>query len=250
MRYQGFATRDYLILENIPINKNSTLLEIGVGLGSIIDKIIGKAIEYCGVDIAYKTIAYLKSAYKQNNSVGFYCLDVCKDTSFLNRGFDIIFSADTLEHISSPQGYFNFIKKHLNPDGVALIVYPNESREKHHGIFWFDKKAELIETIDKAGFKIIALLEVRKSIWHNVVGAVLWELPKSIILGGKRTSQTFDETEAIKIVRSGGVKANVFSFCAEAITRFAALFSLYRYTDIGEDIQNKNLLIRLKHKGQ
>jgi len=248
MRYLGFSTRDYLILENLRLGKNLSILEIGCGLGSIIDMVVGKVKEYYGVDIAFEVINYLNLLYKDNDSVNLYCLDVCKNSSFLNKKFDVIFSTDTLEHVESPQGYFNFIKKHLKSDGVALITYPNESKDKHHGITWFNYKQDLLEIIDRGGLKVDALVEVKKTLWHSFIKKFLWKFPKLIISRQKGSPQTFEQTEAFKIAKSTGIRTNVFTFYATAVTKLAAIFPLYRYVDIGENITNKNLFIHLKHK--
>ena len=152
MKYCGFSTRSYLLLENASLNKNLSLLEIGVGLGAVADLIKGKIKKYCGVDIACEVIDYLSSLYKEDDSINWCCLDVCRNSASLHKKFDIIFSADTLEHVELPEKFFNFIKKHLNKDGVVLLTFPNESKDKHHGITWFNNKNELLEIINRAGF--------------------------------------------------------------------------------------------------
>jgi len=128
MTYHGFSTRDYLILDNIPISKEISVMEIGVGTGSTADLIIGKVRKYCGVDISADLIGWLKSVYNREDSVKFYAIDVCGN-EFLDEKFDVIFSADTLEHVKSPKRYFNFIAKHLSSDGIVLITFPNESEK-------------------------------------------------------------------------------------------------------------------------
>ena len=248
MRYRGFNVRDYLILEHISLSKDLSLLEIGVGLGSIIDMIVGKIKEYCGVDITCDVIDYLNLLYKDSDSVNLYCLDICKNSSFLNKKFDVIFSADTLEHVESPQGFFNFIKKHLKSGGVVLITYPNESKDKHHGITQFNDKEQLLEIIDKAGLTLDALFEVQKTAWHRIIREFLWDFPKSIIYKQKKSPQTFEETEAFKIIKSNNIKTNVFAFYAKIITKLAVMFPPHKYNDIGDSITNKRLLLRLKHK--
>lgn len=248
MRYCGFATRDYLILNNILINKNSSLLEIGVGLGSIVDMIIGKVKEYCGVDIARELIDYLRLVYKNNNSLKFYCLDVCQNSASLNKKFDVVFSADTLEHVESPLGFFSFIKKHLKSDGIVLITFPNESKDKHHGISWFDNKKELLEIIDRARLEATAFFEVKETIWHRAVRNFFWGLPKSLVLKNHKLPQTFEQTTAFKITQFSGAVPILLALYTRMITRLAALFKLYEYYDIKEDIKNKTLLLRLKHK--
>jgi 2-polyprenyl-3-methyl-5-hydroxy-6-metoxy-1,4-benzoquinol methylase len=248
MKYYSFNTRDYLILEHIPLDRNLTLLEIGVGLGSIAERVSGKIKTYCGVDIACEVIDYLSSLYKNSNSVKWRCLDVCQETSSLNEKFDIIFSAHTLEHVDFPQGYFNFIKKHLKSNGFAFVVFPNETKDKHHGITWFYSKNELIEIIDKANLKAMKLLEVKETIWHRTIKKLFWELPKSIILTEKTTPQTFEQTRAFKIVRAGDIKTNILSFYAKAITKLAMVFPLYKYFNNEGDIKNKQLFVVLRHK--
>lgn len=249
MRYHGFSTRDYLILEQLPLNKDLSFLEIGVGLGGVVDMIIGKVKEYCGVDIAREVINYLASLYKHNDSVSWYCLDVCRNSS-LNKKFDVVFSVDTLEHVDSPAGYFNFIKKHLKPTGVALVIFPNDSKEEHHGITRFDNKKDLLEIINKANLKIITFSEVKETFWHRTIRNFLWEFPKSIILKkNNKFPQTFEQTEAFKIARTTGIKTNVFTFYASMVTRLAAIIPPYNIEPLEEkSIVNKRLFIRLKHK--
>ena len=156
MRYLGFSTRDYLILENITLNKETSVLEIGVGTGSTAELMIGRAKEFYGVDISKELIEELNSIYSNNNFVNMYCVDICSNTS-LGKRFDVIYSADTLEHIEQPNGFFNFIARHLFSDGVAIVTFPNESEKKHHGITWFNCKTELFKLINSTGLKIIQL---------------------------------------------------------------------------------------------
>jgi len=63
MRYHGFSTRDYLILDNIPISKEISVLEIGIGTGSTAELIVDKVKEFCGVDISAEIIEMLNHIY-------------------------------------------------------------------------------------------------------------------------------------------------------------------------------------------
>jgi len=228
MRYLSFDTRDYLILKWIPENKDLTLLEIGVGLGSFANKILGKVKKYCGVDISCELIDYLSDLYKNNDFINWRCLDVCQENSILNEKFNIIFSAHTLEYVESPQGYFNFIAKHLEANGTTFVIFPNESKEKHHGITWFNNKKELLEIIVKARLKVTELLEVKETTWHRVVKWSLWGFPRSMIVRNKKTPQTFEKTEAFKIIKSTGIKKYLFAVYAKIVTNLAAMFPLYK----------------------
>lgn len=204
MKYYGFSTRDYLILNSIFFNKEVSVLEIGVGTGSTAKRIIKRKVkEFYGIDISKEAIDCLKSVYFNNSSVKFYAIDVCEDLS-LNKKFDIIFSADTLEHVVSPKEYFNFIAGHLDIFGTAVVTFPNESQKSHHGVSWFDNKKDFFKIINKAGLKAIQLYEVRISFWHKNIKKYLWDLPKSLILllfGNSSASlpQAFEQTKAFQI---------------------------------------------------
>ncbi len=250
MRYRGFATRDYLILENIPLRKNLYVLEIGVGTGSTVELFKGRVKEYCGVDISSQIIDYLSQIYKDDSSVKFYCMDVCKEASFLNKKFDVIFSADTFEHIKAPRSFFIFINRHLSPTGIALVTYPNESEEEHHGITWFDSQTEILELINSSGLRMINFYQVKATGYHQLIKNFLWKLPKSIIKRGCNSSpQTFEQTDAFRIIQDGGIKAKLFEYYATTLTKMATLFPLYNYFKVTENnINNKVLLMLIKHK--
>jgi hypothetical protein len=175
-------------------------------------------------------------------------MDVCNNL-YLGRQFDIVFSADTLEHVRSPIGFFHFISRHLSADGVALVTFPNESERRHHGISWFTKKEDLLELIDGSGLEANNLCEVRKTFYHKVIEALLWRLPKSIVGGAWKISpQSFEDTQAFAIMKTGGLKMTLFAIYAGAVTRLAACFPLYRLRDIENHINDKVVLMHLKHK--
>lgn len=249
MRYHGFSTRDYLILENITLNKETSVLEIGVGTGSTAEKIVGRVKEFCGVDISAESIEILNRIYSNNDCVNMYCLDVCSEAS-LGKRFNVIYSADTLEHVKQPKGFFNFIARHLSFNGVAIVTFPNESKEKHHGITYFNNKTDLLNLIDSVGLRVINFYEVRITTWHRIIRRYLWDLPKSLVSHGNKTCppQTFEQTKAFQIIKNGGIKTKFLAYYTRTITKLAALFSLYNYFEVGQKIDNKVLLMCLKHK--
>jgi len=248
MRYCSFNASDYLLLEHLPPAKNLSLLEIGVGLGTLAEKLRGRVKEYCAVDISRQLIDYLSSLYHNLKCASWHCLDVCKESSSLRKNFDIIFSYHTLEHVSSPQGFFNFVSRHTKPNGIIFVIFPNQSQEKHHGITWFNTKKELLRIIEGAQLKIIKFLEIRETTWHRVVRLFLWSIPKAIISRSEKMPQTFEETDAFKIAQADNVTSKVLGLYANMVTKLAAIFPLYKYSDVGEDIKNKELFIFLKHK--
>lgn len=248
MKYLGFATRQYLLKKYIPDSYNLSVLEIGVGSGSTSDFIIkqGNVEEFVGLDISAELIEYLSFEYKNFDFVKWYCLDVCKDRSNLNKQFDFVYSADTLEHVENPVGYFRFINKHLKSKGSALVTYPNESEEDHHGIIFFNTKDELLDVVADSGLKVSKLIEVRHTLWHILVKNIFWKFPKSIISGNDSKAQTFEKTLGFEIASSNSSKSRIFARYATLITRLASLFPLYKSFEPGEDISNKILLLKLE----
>ena len=68
MRYYGFATIDYLILQNLHFCRDSSVLEIGVGTGSTARLIIGNVKKFSDIDISEKTVEQLNLVYKTDRT--------------------------------------------------------------------------------------------------------------------------------------------------------------------------------------
>jgi 2-polyprenyl-3-methyl-5-hydroxy-6-metoxy-1,4-benzoquinol methylase len=248
MIYHGFSVRDYLILENLTLEQDSTVLEIGIGTGSTVQKLSGKIRKYHGIDISEETISWLTNIYKNQKSLTFSCHDVCDHSLSLDTKFDIIFSADTLEHVSDTLGYFNFINRHLTDSGLALITFPNESEEKHHGITWFKTSKELSDIIKKSGLEITDFFQVEKSNVLNIIENVFINLPKRIIRRRKSNVQTFEQTDAFKINKSKSIIKYVLCVYSNLATKIASFFKLYHLKRADNEISNKILLIKLKKR--
>lgn len=245
MRYYGFATRDYLISQQLDFYDDSTVLEIGVGTGSTAENIIGKVKEFYGVDISAKAIEQLSKLYANNKSVKFSTVDVCKDIS-LDRKFDIIFSADTLEHVERPEGFFNFISKHLSKEGIAFVTFPNESSKKHHGVTWFAEKQQLIDVIDASGLNIRNMFDVSKTGYHLFFEKLFWNFPRSILKSRhNELPQSFQDTQAFAINESGGIIKDIYALYARIVSTVTAFFPLYNLVESSEDITDRVILMKL-----
>jgi SAM-dependent methyltransferase len=247
MIYQGFATRDYLVLNCLKFEKSSSLLEIGVGTGSTAERIISRVRRFCGIDISVPLVDYLAQRYRHEKSVSILAHNVCNGVS-LNEKFDIIYSLDTLEHVTSPSNYFEFISVHLADEGLAFVTYPNESEEEHHGITWFGTKTELFEVIDSSGLSVHGFYEIKSSLWHRIVERFLWRLPRSIMSGSSSLPQTFEQTRSFEIMSSSGFRSNIFSCYARLVSRIAVLLPPFKFMPCPENISNRRLLMYLRRK--
>jgi len=247
MRYKGLTTRDYLILQHIKVNKNTSVLEIGIGTGTIIEKLSKNIRKYVGIDISEPLIQYLNKIYSKSKNVVLQFLNVCSNSN-LGEKFDIIISADTLEHVILPDNFFLFISRHLLSGGRAIITYPNESKDSHHGITWFNNKSELLKTIDASGLKLEYIYEVKETKWNVGVRKILWSFPRAVILkikNNKNLPQSFEQTYAFQIARTNGITNILYEVWAIIVTKLASLFDMYRLIPVEDEIKNRRLLLSL-----
>jgi len=250
MRYQGFATRDYFILEHVRLGPMSSVMEIGVGAGSTTERLIGKVKAYAGVDISRETVEQLAEAYKEEPSTEFHHVDACSDNG-LDREFDVIFSADTLEHVEDPAAFFRFIARHLVSGGEASVLFPNESEGRRHGVTWFVDKQQLMGAVDGSGLKVTEMLQVKKTVPHALLERILWRLPRAIFKSSRQDKpQTFEDTQAFKIIENPGLVTTIFTLYARAATWVTARFPLYRLESLGGDIRDRIIFLRLKDENE
>jgi len=247
MDYYGFCTRDYLILGQVAFNKKLSVLEIGIGTGSTARHIIGQVNKFCGVDISEELISWLSVTYKNSKNVSLYALDVCSSIS-LRQKFDLIYSLDTLEHVVSPLDYFYFISAHLADEGIGIVVFPNESEHKHHGVTRFRSKAVFSDLICSAGLKIESFYEIKKTLWHIFIESCLWKMPKMILSRDKNSPQTFEQTTSFKIIQSNHFRTKILASYAKIAVVLARMFPLYNFSKVSKNIDNKNLFVCLKRR--
>lgn len=119
-------------IDKMQLNKNKSVLEIGVGTGRLATRTAPLCGEFYGIDISPKTIAKAKSNLIKFENVTLICAD------FLNyifdQSFDVIYSSLTFMHIEEK---YNAIKKAadlLNDEGLfVLSVDKNQSEYIDYG---------------------------------------------------------------------------------------------------------------------
>lgn len=106
-------------------SKKIRILDVGVGLGRLIDKIKANysgyaEIEYWGIDIS---ISYLSEANKKGIYVVFSKIE---DFPFYDEIFDIVLCTDVLEHVLDLNLAIKNIKNALKKGGYLIIRVPNK----------------------------------------------------------------------------------------------------------------------------
>ena len=145
----GINSRHRMILNKLKkagLKGNSTLLEIGCGIG-ILSSFIAKNIstgKITAVDISPSSVEFARKKYSSVKNLEFLVSDM---TNFSYNGkFDFILFPDVLEHIPTEahDNIFKTIKNFVHDDSKVLINLPNPRAAK-----WFNKNhPELMQIID------------------------------------------------------------------------------------------------------
>jgi ubiquinone/menaquinone biosynthesis C-methylase UbiE len=128
------------IIKELSINKNAKILEIGSGLGLLgkaIKELTNGEVDYFGIELAYK------SAQASSEKGLFEVQADAVNLPFADSSFDIIISADVLEHIPNSEQTIKEIYRVLKENGRAFIVIADPSEPR------FNKVKEHIKRSDQ-----------------------------------------------------------------------------------------------------
>ncbi|MCO5260596.1 MAG: class I SAM-dependent methyltransferase [Crocinitomicaceae bacterium] len=145
----GVSIRHRLIfkkLKSMGLSKNSNVLEIGCGIGTVSSLIINHCSEgqFLGCDISPESIRFANEKYGSKN-VKFIVDDMSQFTS--STLFDFVVFPDVLEHIPVEQHskIFENISKVCKSDAKVLINIPHLNATE-----WYRKhKPEVLQIIDQ-----------------------------------------------------------------------------------------------------
>lgn len=244
--YYGFAYHTELIKQNMPSGKAKTAVELGVGTGHTVIELSRHFEKIYGFDISKTYIEFLKNIIHIPN-VYLDVVDACSppDKGYHDK-FDFIFSIDTLEHVERPDRFFDNIRLLLKEGRTALVIFPNESGQTHHGVNWFDTKEELLRIVPPE-LRITRLLEVRYTGYFNFILNSLWLKPRSLIKVKKVKTHTFDKTTAFSINTRHPILSNLLAVYPYVLLKIAKMGKMFIYKELDPDnINNKYILMELR----
>lgn len=174
--YDGFASHQkktgtnirhrtiFRNLKNAGLKKDSSVLEIGCGIGTVTSLIAKYALKakIVAVDISPQSIEIAKQVQKHFPNIQFIVSDMTDFKSELK--FDFVVLPDVLEHIPVEQhrNLFNVIRKHTHPDSTVLINIPNPPYLR-----WLRKnKPNVLQIIDQPISTDILLNDVYANDFH------------------------------------------------------------------------------------
>ena len=166
-RYQ-FAT------ENL---KGKKILDIACGTGYGSD-LLGKEIDYTGVDISKKCIQYAKKHYGRR----FICVSIY-NIQFKNEIFDTIVSFETIEHLKYPLYALKYIFNLLSKEGRIILSIPLNHPDKiYHKVVYTYPKVQLLKNHLKSIYcfstreflqKHLDIIPIQSELDQNVAGTYI-----------------------------------------------------------------------------
>ena len=156
--------RDYMdkwdgqaFIDKMELDKNKSILEIGVGTGRLAVRVAPLCGQFCGIDISPKTIERAKENLAEYRNVELICADFLSYK--FDRKFDVIYSSLTFMHIEDKQKAVNKVFSLLKNGGrFVLSTDKNQSDTIDAGFtkikVFPDKPDDIKLYIEKSGLHI------------------------------------------------------------------------------------------------
>ncbi len=194
----SFPLRDLLVIHHLPLGPEDRTCEIGVGSGGTTVRLAKHCAEVVGFEISAPTVDALRYLESRHRNLRFVHADITReaDTKSYEGKFTRALACDTLEHVEDPAAFFRAVARLLAPGGEFLVTFPNEPREKMHGITRFETREELEALIRQAGLETTRLGAARLSPWADKVAQNLGWKPLRAIRTVLRRKPRTPATEA------------------------------------------------------
>ena len=155
------------IAENL-VPGAATVLDLGCGSGYGAYHLAGSAARVVGVDVSAAAIAHARDRYRAPNLA---FVVVSPDWPLGDRlgadRFDLVVSAEVLEHVRNPFAHVTDMAAVLSPDGVAVVCTPNRwlRYERDRGGL-FDR-SHVMEFTPEALFSLLAVAFASVDLWFQ-----------------------------------------------------------------------------------
>ena len=106
-------------IDKMDLDKDKSVLEIGVGTGRLAVKTVILCKDYCGIDISPKTINKAKENLANHKNVKLICDDFL--SHHFNNLYDVVYSSLTFMHIHEKQSAINKVACLLKNSGKFVL---------------------------------------------------------------------------------------------------------------------------------
>ena len=114
-------------IESMQLDKDRSVLEIGIGTGRLAIKVAPMCKDLCGIDISEKTIERAAENLSIYQNVRLICSDF---TSFeFKERFDVIYSSLTFMHIENKRSAIQKVASLLNDSGIFVLSIDKNQAE-------------------------------------------------------------------------------------------------------------------------
>mgnify|MGYP000020766461 FL=1 len=149
-------------IDKMELDKDKSVLEIGVGTGRLAVRIAPECREFFGIDISPKTIKRAKENLAEYNNISLICDDFL--THKFNQDFDVIYSSLTFMHIEEKQKAINKVAALLKDGGrFVLSIDKNQNDTIEYGTrkikIYPDRQEDIIKYINQSGMNLIKVFE-------------------------------------------------------------------------------------------
>lgn len=117
---QSEKRRNFYVFNNIPVQKNDKILEIGSGRGWFVIQMAKNGFDTTAVDLSQKNLDTINNIEPNVNTA----FGSAEELPFSNEKFDLIVMNEVLEHTQNPKSVLENLKKFLTPKGRIFISVP------------------------------------------------------------------------------------------------------------------------------
>ncbi|MFW6248429.1 MAG: class I SAM-dependent methyltransferase [Bacteroidota bacterium] len=127
---QGYTTEKYVIpyiAQEIKVDKNLKVLEIGCGEGGNMKPFLDLGCPTTGIDLAGGRIEkgkFFFANHPHKERLNFVVKDIYQVTNELDHDYDLILMKDVIEHIPDQEKFLGFLKQFLSERGLIFMGFP------------------------------------------------------------------------------------------------------------------------------
>jgi SAM-dependent methyltransferase len=150
-----FPIRDEILYQCLPLSADLDILEIGPGSGFTAFRMSREVRHVSLLDVSAGTIHQLESRLQDIPNLSFFCADLCAPglKSIVKKEFDAVFGLAVLDLLPDPATGLKNLAELLSRGGRLMMQFPNYPPPKARGITFFQKRRELDDLLEAAGFK-------------------------------------------------------------------------------------------------
>ncbi len=208
----SFPVRDLLVLEQLPLGPDERVCELGIGSGGTTARLAKRCARVVGFEISEPTVFALRYLEARHANLSLVVADVTNAASLtpFAGAFTRLVACDTLEHVVDPRGFFRAVATLLAPGGRYLVTFPNEPRDRMHGITRYDSLTALRADLDAAGLANSAISSATLTPRAACIASALADTPIALVRALRSVRprknrspsapapQTFDQTAFYK----------------------------------------------------